>query len=113
MTLPIEKDWEFVRGDDFELRLVFRDANGAPISLSGSTFTGHVRVYPDAPGTLATFTFNMAQAANGIVDARVVAASTALFGGAVDYDIQEVTSAGRKKTRMIGKLLPRKDSTRP
>lgn len=107
-------DWDLVRGDDFDIRLQFADAAGAALNVSAWTFTGQVRTDPDAAATLGSFTFDLAAAATGVVDAALAAAVTATFTGRfVYYDIQAVTNAGKKKTYMFGRLNVIKDVTKP
>lgn len=59
-------------------------ANGTPINVTGYTFVSQIRILPSDVAPIATFTVNILNAANGVIErVLTVAQVTAMFTAAV------------------------------
>ena len=65
------------QGSTLQLKLTFTNPNGTARNMSGKTFTGQVRTLPSSATVSASFSFDMTNAANGIVLASLAGSATA------------------------------------
>lgn len=110
---PKRQDLKWARGDTWQVRFSFLDANSAPIDLSGSTWLMQVRANtPD--GTLfGTFTVATSAQASGYIDVELdeVVTKTAVPGATYWYDIQQ-TKGGDVVTPVGGKIVVVADTSK-
>lgn len=101
------------RGDTYRLEVTARVKNGAVINLTGYTFLGHVRSI--AGVLLAAFTITATDAANGVFEVVLSAATTAALDTTTHalgrYDIQWTTGAGDVRTVMKGNVIFESDES--
>lgn len=110
--MPAARDIDIFRGDDFTHTVTIQDANGAPINVSGRTYTSQLRRYPDSSSIAATFTVTMTNAATGVVVFSLPDATTsALAPGEYRYDIQQ-DNGGTITTLLAGTATVAADVTR-
>lgn len=98
-----------VRGDDFELQVRWKDADGVQVPISQARLQIRQRVDTDPVLTL-TVGSGLA-VASGTVTITLTAAQTAALGDGV-WDLEATSTAGKVKTLIGGKVRVTKDVTR-
>jgi hypothetical protein len=110
--MPATRDIDIYRGDNFMHTVTIQDDQGAPVNVSGRTFTSQLRRYPDSSTVAATFTVSMTSAATGVVVFQLSDTTTAsLDPGPYRYDIQQ-NNGGTITTLLSGEAIVAADVTR-
>jgi hypothetical protein len=65
------------QGATLTIKLTFTNTDGSARDMSSKTFTGQVRSLPSSSNVAASFSFDMAQAASGVVFATLAGSVTA------------------------------------
>tara|TARA_R100000951_G_scaffold98794_1_gene88933 strand:- start:377 stop:718 length:342 start_codon:yes stop_codon:yes gene_type:complete len=89
------------RGEDFSFTLTVADSNGA-INITGDTFTAEIRRAGGKP-LVASFSFVITNASNGVVDATLPKAETLKLDGntAYKWDLFRFENTASATTRLI------------
>ena len=113
VPLPAPIHFEEILGDTWAITMAFQDETGTAESHSGSTWRGQVKT-SQTGSAFASFTFDTASAASGLVTATIAAATTATatVGTYYHYDIEETTSGGAVVTHMRGTVVWAQDTSR-
>ena len=108
--LPAKKNFTVNRRADFALRLTFKQSDGNPINLTGSTVT--VQCWSANPKTkkritkYADFNVTYTNRTGGIVDINLTDTQTATFSlDELEYDVLITSSGGDKNYYLEGTLF--------
>jgi hypothetical protein len=110
----VTNDLPFVyQSRSYTLRLTIKDkATGDPIDLTGSTFASQLRRYRSSTDVAAAFTFDLTNAATGVVVMSLSPAQTAaLAPGPYRWDVDQLV-AGVPNPLAQGELIVEGDVTR-
>ena len=118
MTTPGTRDLTVYRGNVYRhiVKFVEADANGVPldpevpISQVGATWRAQVRADPDSPTVAATFTFDTADAATGVIVASLPGAQTALLTR--DRYVWDLERIDTDETLLAGEITVIRDVSR-
>lgn len=111
-----ELDIQIDQGADFILAFELEDSDGEPVSLSGATISGKIRLAPESAAAIVSFTGTINDGPNGEGQVSLTAAQTAAID--VDdsgtgkrklkkfvYDIEVLYSDGLKQRILQGLCL--------
>lgn len=98
------------RGDDVRWALTLKNTTGV-VDVTGWTFAGMVRLLPDS-AVAATWSFDTADAATGVVIASLARADTSLLApGLYGFAFAYTDSGNKKSTFLAGRLIVKADYT--
>ena len=99
------KNFTIQRREDFPLRLIFKDANGTAVNITG--FTVAAQVWNDDRSTkFADFSVTYTDRANGTVDLKLSDTDTANFSvNILRYDVLLTDPSGDKMYYLEGTLF--------
>jgi hypothetical protein len=111
--LPQRYDIAMYQGDTFEVKCVFKDANGTPLDLTGvefkCLFVGATDAVADPPSQDQPDVI-LDDVVNGEITLLIL--DTSPLNGDYNWDIQlKVTASGKKRTYMGGVVSITKDIT--
>jgi hypothetical protein len=101
MTSPANYLLTLTTGDTETLSVTLQDSAGAPINITGRTYSAQVRATADSSTVLATFSCSITNAAAGTFACTLTATQTAALtpGGGV-WDLAETNAS--TVTRLLG-----------
>jgi hypothetical protein len=106
------RDIVLYAGDTYVHELRLRNSANAVINISSHTFSGQIRLGRSATDNVATFTTQITDGANGVVQLSLAANTTAaMTAGTYYYDIQQINGA-IVTTLLAGKAIVQGDVTR-
>ena len=98
--MAINANLKLDQGADFETKILITDKNDNPIDLTGYTGESKMRRHYSSANSFS-FTVDMTEAANGVVNVTMPAANTGdIAAGRYVYDI-ELTSENNVVSRII------------
>lgn len=110
---PVCLDLNIRRGDDLVMPLTMRDGAGAPIDLTGRSYTAQIRATTDAATALA-ITVTNTDLPNGLITLSLTDVQTRDNVPRTGvWDLQETDTGGLKSTLIAGKVTAVEDVTRP
>lgn len=110
--VPGALDIAYTRGDDYTLRLEFKDADtNAQLDWSTMSFSAQLRKFEDDV-LAATFTVDDTDSDTGVVLLTLTAAETADLGRAYAWDFERVDTDGQVLTVLAGTATVKLDVTR-
>ena len=115
IAAPAPYDIVVRRGDTFRQRVTAK-SGGVPVDITSYSFLGQIRSSADASEVLASFSFEIVHAANGIFEMSIAADVTAELPTESTrlgvYDVQWTTDAGDVRTIMRGVVYLESDVAR-
>lgn len=109
--MPGKRDITIYSGDTYVHEVRIKDSNGTPISITGRTYSGSVKLSKMAENVLVSFTPNIVDGANGVVKFSLTSSETgSLTPGTYHYDFQEVNNVVTT-TLLTGKIVIEADVT--
>lgn len=112
MATPAEQDLVVTRGDTLTVNVTMTTNGTTPIDITGRTYSSMVRANYEDPTAAATFTCSITNAAGGVVQLVMSAASTAVLEPFNYYwDLQE-NASGVISTVLAGAFVVLPDVTR-
>jgi hypothetical protein len=110
--MAASRDIEIYQGDTYSHEVRISDSDGDRINISGRVYSAQIRKIKTAESVLVSFTTEITEAANGVMNFSLSAAQTSdLPLGVFYYDLQEVNGV-HVLTLMAGKATVKKEVTR-
>ena len=109
--MPGKRDITIYSGDTYVHEVRVKDSDGDPISITGRTYSGSVKLSKLANDVLLSFTPSITDGANGVVKFTLSSSETgSLTPGTYHYDFQEVNNVVTT-TLLTGKIVIEADVT--